>query len=781
MINAFSKTRGLLGSLARLAGRPTQDQATIDKSHAETDDWLSCTRFALLLGLLFLATFLGVMVGSQTFVFRDFGLFSYPAAKFQRDCFWRGEVPLWNPFNYCGVPFLAQWNTISLYPLSIIYLVLPLSWSLPMFCLVHLYCGGLGIYLLVHNWTQDRLAASLAGVIFSFNGLALSFLMWPCHAATFGWLAWVLFLGQRAWREGGKTIVWAALAGAMQMLSGVPETILFTWIILLLLACADCFERRVGSRVQVALRFGGVVLLVALLSGAQLLPFMQLLARSQRDSGYGSASWSMPLSGLANFVVPLFHTEPSAEGVYFQPHQRAFSSCYAGIGTILLGAVALRRAKGPKVWLLSLLLLSGLLLALGDAGLVYRAARAVFPAIGFARYPIKFVTVVLALAPLLAAFGLKRGEGQPPTLGKFELVCAAVLLILIGVLITLDRNAPLEGWRTTCQNGLSRGGFLILIMLLLPRVWASVGQARLLWGSALLVVFWLDFVTHMPSQNPTVPPEVYSPDWVKAGRNWKAEPKLGESRAMASAGMEFGFSQRSLTDLKNNYLLYRLMLFPNCNMLEDIPQAQGFFSLTPKEINTAVWAPMVWTDQDFSPLLDFMGVSQITASGNTLDWAQRPSAMPLVTIGQWPVFANDDSAFGAFGVTNMDFRKVVFLPEEARSHISAQGQPTALVLGSHFENQKVELRADAPTNSLVVISQTYYPAWKAYIDGQPAKLWRANYAFQAVEVPAGRHRVELRYEDRVFNAGAMLSGLGMVISGWLWVRAGRREVGQLVS
>jgi uncharacterized membrane protein YfhO len=78
---------------------------------------------------------------------------------------------------------------------------------------------------------------------------------------------------------------------------------------------------------------------------------------------------------------------------------------------------------------------------------------------------------------------------------------------------------------------------------------------------------------------------------------------------------------------------------------------------------------------------------------------------------------------------------------------------------------------------MVVIAQTYYPAWKAYVDGQPTKLWRANYAFQAVEVPAGTHRIELRYEDRLFYAGAMLSGLGIVISGWLWVRARRHEMG----
>ena len=94
------------------------------------EDWLTPGRFALLLGLLIFATFPGVLLGSTTFIIRDFGLFSYPVAYFHRQSFWQGELPLWNPYSNCGLPFLAQWNTLTLYPLSLIYLLLPLTWSL---------------------------------------------------------------------------------------------------------------------------------------------------------------------------------------------------------------------------------------------------------------------------------------------------------------------------------------------------------------------------------------------------------------------------------------------------------------------------------------------------------------------------------------------------------------------------------------------------------------------------------------------------------------------------
>src|SRR5436305_1185345 len=134
------------------------------------DSWLTPGRFAgLLVGFLF-CLFPGVLFGAQTFFFRDYGIFGYPLAAYHRECFWRGEIPLWNPLSNCGLPYLAQWNTLTLYPLSLIYLVFPLPWSLSFFCLLHLFLAGLGMYFLAFSWTNNRLAAGIAGFAFAFNG-----------------------------------------------------------------------------------------------------------------------------------------------------------------------------------------------------------------------------------------------------------------------------------------------------------------------------------------------------------------------------------------------------------------------------------------------------------------------------------------------------------------------------------------------------------------------------------------------------------------------------------
>src|SRR5437016_1175098 len=217
----------------------TRIQPGTGELRAASGDWLTPSRFALMLGLLILATFPQVLLGLETFVVRDFGFFAYPLAHFQRECFWRGELPLWNPFNNCGLPFLAQWNTMPLYPPALMYLVLPLTWALSFFSLVHLFWAGLGMYFLACRWTGNRFAAALAGVIFAFNGLSLNLLMWPSHIATLSWMPWVVLAVERAWQEGGRKCYLAGLIGALQMLAGGPETIFFTWLLLLMMWLAQ--------------------------------------------------------------------------------------------------------------------------------------------------------------------------------------------------------------------------------------------------------------------------------------------------------------------------------------------------------------------------------------------------------------------------------------------------------------------------------------------------------------------------------------------------------------
>ena len=74
-----------------------------------------------------------------------------------------------------------------------------------------------------------------------------------------------------------------------------------------------------------------------------------------------------------------------------------------------------------------------------------------------------------------------------------------------------------------------------------------------------------------------------------------------------------------------------------------------------------------------------------------------------------------------------------------------------------YENTKVAIEADSPSQGILFLSDTYYPGWKAFIDGREVPVYRANYAFRAVVFPQGRHTVEFIYRPRSFFLGGAIS------------------------
>jgi hypothetical protein len=742
----------------------------MDSSDNPAVKFFTPARFGVFLALLVFAEFPRVVLGLDSFVARDFGFFVYPLAHFQRECFWHGEIPFWNPYNNCGVPFLAQWNTMPLYPPSLLYLLFPLNWALSFFSLVHLWWAGLGMYFLARRWTKNDFAAAFAGTVFSFNGFTLNLIMWPSHIATFSWMPWVILCAEAAWREGGRKTIIAAMVGALQMLAGGPETIFLTWLI----ASAFWLQQIIAGespRPRMIWRFPVLVLFVIGLSAAQLFPFLDLVAHAQRESGYTDLRWSMPASGLANFLVPMAFGSTVLEGIFFQQGQYWTSSYYLGVGTVWLVLLAVflvvKRdsvAAKPKIKLLLLISVIGLLCALGGNTPFYPFIRKIIPQLGFITYPIKFVTVVVFAAPLLAASALANIQ----LLKKSFFPTGGLLLLAVGIVTWLATAAgPFPGAaHAVLLNGLSRAGFLILTGAVLWR-WKNpghpvAGRGFLFLGTGLLVVVWLDVFTHEPVQNPTVSSTIFTQNLARDYLKMDPQPELGGARAMLSPQAALGLTTSAANDAGTNFLAKRIGYCANANLLDGVPKVDGFFSLTPREFDNLLGLVYSATNGNWSRLEDFLGVAQTTSATNLLAWQQRETFQPLVTAGQMPVFLDDTNTLWAFGRNDFDGGKIVFLPPDEKSFVTVTNQTSVKIGMAKFGYNGVEIVADANEPSLVVVAQTYYHDWRASIDGQPAKLLRANTAFQAVQMPAGKHSIHLFYHDLAFEAGALISGFGWI-------------------
>ncbi len=96
--------------------------------------------------------------------------------------------------------------------------------------------------------------------------------------------------------------------------------------------------------------------------------------------------------------------------------------------------------------------------------------------------------------------------------------------------------------------------------------------------------------------------------------------------------------------------------------------------------------------------------------------------------------------------------------------LPAIGDPTgASVQITRYQPQRIELRTSNQQPGFLVLSETYYRGWEAWIDGKRAPVERANYALRGLSVPAGDHSIEFVFRAHSFRNGAAWSLLGILL------------------
>jgi uncharacterized membrane protein YfhO len=80
-----------------------------------------------------------------------------------------------------------------------------------------------------------------------------------------------------------------------------------------------------------------------------------------------------------------------------------------------------------------------------------------------------------------------------------------------------------------------------------------------------------------------------------------------------------------------------------------------------------------------------------------------------------------------------------------------------------YSANRIEIEVNAKNRGFLVLSENYYPRWKAYVDGKKEKVYRADYTLRAVPLNTGEHTVVFIYEDVSYNIGKTLCILGLFI------------------
>ncbi|HXF76821.1 MAG TPA: YfhO family protein, partial [Methylomirabilota bacterium] len=129
-------------------------------------------------------------------------------------------------------------------------------------------------------------------------------------------------------------------------------------------------------------------------------------------------------------------------------------------------------------------------------------------------------------------------------------------------------------------------------------------------------------------------------------------------------------------------------------------------------------------------------------------------------------------------LSDPDFDPLKEVILDTGASVEAFGELDAQATIERYENATVSVRVAADGDAILVLADSYYPGWKAFVDGHETEIFRANHFYRAVVLPKGEHRVEFHYRPQSFALGVVISVVALlfVAAVFLWVLLGERKI-----
>ncbi|MBM3145576.1 MAG: hypothetical protein FJ010_11525 [Chloroflexi bacterium] len=726
-----------------------------------------------------------------------------------------GHLPLWNPLLGMGTPLMANYQSALFYPPTWVYFLFyalggigAMVWAQALMVSLHLIWAGLGIAALARKLGLGALSQAVSGLAFSLSGYLVARAWFASINVAVAWLPWVMLYAftavkerdRRAWWKLGVVIGLQMLAGHAQM-TGYTLLLAGLWIAYWEWHRNMSFKNAGGAEfsndlsprslrsprlnnlfavvsvILAEIRLGLAALLGFALAAVQLFPTAVYLMQSQRaaavdmDFALNYSFW--PWRFLDLLAPGLFGSPVSGDywgyGNYWE------DAIYIGIVPILLAIGALANILFRKrrdealddgrssdvsrrsltIFLAALAFIS-FLLALGKNTPLFPWLYQHVPTFDMFQAPTRIsIWAVFALA-LLAGVGaerLRRPEGRG--LYWTRLGTAGALAVSLGAGLTLFAmsDVSLTFIRATALAGLWGLGAGVLALTV-----PTEGKLERWW--AWLATTWiaLDLLAAGWGLTPGADMAFYTGP--------AASGDLGEGRLYLPLDQEDDLKYRRFFrfdafDPGEDWGALRAALLPNINMLEGIPSANNFDPLLPGRYTQWMESLENVDMETRDGLLDLMGVTALeevdAARGAGVRYILREGAYRLRWVA-CAVSARDEAdAWEQVFSGKINFGSEVILegaePSLRSDCPSAQGQA---ILEDQSPNELV-IHSESAASGWVVLSDVWYPGWRARLDGSPVEIRRANFLFRAVPVPPGAHIVEFEYHPVEFYLGGALS------------------------
>lgn len=663
------------------------------------------------------------------------------------------QLPLWNPYSFSGTPLLANFQSGAFYPLNMIFLIFPFSLSWSLFILLQPLLACFFLFYFLRNLGISKMASYFGSIVFAFSGFAIAWLEWGNILHTALWLPLILLSIDKIFmdKDTKKLLKWwivLILSSIFSFFAGHLQ--IFAYVLIVSLAYFIFRWIENGRSSRIILLFIGYLFSIAVITLPQWVTTLQFIndsARAIDQVNWNIAGWFIPWQNLVQFLSPDFFGNPATLNYFGEFNYGEFVG-YIGILPLIMALFSLFKKDKAGMFFWALLFVA-FIFAFPSiiAKIPYKFS---IPFISTSQ-PTRLIFIIDFCLSVLAAIGVDYFIKTKEKKKIIFVISFVFVLFLFLWLFTLafGKNFITAENIIVSKRNLMLPTFLFLVtstILIATLFVKKISENK----KVIQLLFFLIFVITLL-------------DLFRFG--WKYTT-FAESRFLFPDTKAIKFLQENL----NNYRFMATsaeILPPNFSAYYKIQTLDGYDPLylqryaelmaalgrNEPNIEPPFGFNRIITPQNFkSPLIDLLGVKYILS----LDEINEPYLEKVYQEGQTRIYNNPRVIDRAFFVgktivardkneaINLMFENYPFkqraVIEKAASNLSRNWSVGEVSIDKYSENEVV-LSSKNEGEGYLILTDSFYPTWKAEIDGVPTQIYLTDYNFRGIIVPKGNHKI----------------------------------------
>lgn len=694
----------------------------------------------------------------------------YPWRHLAIDIWKSGQIPLWNPFSFAGTPLLANYQSAVLSPFNILFFILPFVGAWSFLILLQPLLAGLFMFIFTRSLKLSRFSSVLSSIAFMFCGFITVWMVYGTLAYAILFLPLALFSLEKFYESSrlrflvifAFTIPLSFFSGHFQIslyfLFGVISYLIFKFIV------HRDIEKAIFSLVYFS--FG------ILMSLPQILPSLEFYLQSLR-SGIYQAVEVIPWTYLLTFLAPDFLGNPVTRNDWFG-HYAEWNS-YIGIMPLLIALYSITNIKNKQTFFWIIIAVLSFLLAFNTPLLKF-LIYIHFPVLSTSSASRIIVLFSFAVS-VLAGFGIEMiiADIKAKKIKKviYWQIISSFFFIFLWMIVFLKIILPVD------KISIAKSNLILPTIIFLFgtfNILMSIFYKKLLLVAVLLLIFLTGFDMYrfsskwIPFDNKNlVFPEVPTTGYFKNISDFRAFGNYGGEvsvyyKVPSAEGYDALYIRRygqfiaSLSDgrIKDSERSV-VSLSKTGKYTPRAINILGIKYIIHKSIDAhAVWAFPFWKYKE--------GSFKLVYKDGKYEIYQNLNVSPRAfLVDSYKVESNPQRIIDTLFSKDFDPRKEIILEKDPGIKLNIDSDKTARI--TKYSPNEVEIKTESSGNSLLFISDSYYPGWRAYVDNLEVPILRSDYAFRAIPVFKGDHIVKFVYDPLSFRIGVIsaLAGLAALI------------------